>query len=162
MALSEGQSLLRKLEKVGCPFANNILIGTKEMPRILKTLDQIAREKQRAVLFVSFYKHGTSILELLDSDWDYEQCHERIVFIQWLEKNNINFEECFRSSSMPYFGEIYLDVPYDELNPQYQLLSQYLENPDGSLKDPDVAWYFMPLDMAMKYKHHDDPENWEW
>lgn len=64
---------------------------------------------------------------------------------------------------MPYLGQIYLDIPFDESNPQYQRINQYVENPDGSLKDPDIAMYCLPLEMAMEYKHLDDPEYWnEW
>lgn len=132
------------------------------MPQILQTIDKIARDKQRDVLLVSFYKHGTNRFELLDSGWKYEQCNERIEFIQWLEKNHINYQKCFLSNSAPYLGEIYLDVPYDVLNPKYQILCQYLENPDGSLKVLDLPWYVLSLEVAMKYKHHDDSEYWKW
>lgn len=132
------------------------------MPRILKMIDKISREKQRDVLFVTFHKEDINIFK---DDFDYEKCDKRKRFIQWLDENHIKFEECFGfapgAMSMSYLGQIYLDVPYDESNPQYQLLSQYLENSDSSLKDPDVAWYILPLEMAMKYKHLDDPEYWK-
>lgn len=139
------------------------------MPRVLKTLDQIAREKQRGALFITFH-----IEEVLYPDnpefvdlrlFDYKQCYRRILFIQWLNENHINFEECHGFGSLRsirYKGQIYLDVPYDETNPQYQLLCQYLENPDSSLNDPAVAWYYLSLEIAMEYKHHDDPKYWEW
>lgn len=133
------------------------------MPQVLKMIDQIAREKQRDVLLVTFHKEDMSIFK---NDFDYEQCDKRKKFVEWLDKNHINFEECFGfapgAMSMPYLGQIYLDVPYDESNPQYQLLCQYLENPDSSLKDPDVAWYFVTLELAMEYKYLDDPDYWEW
>lgn len=148
------------------------------MSRILKTVDQIAREKQRSVLFVTFHKEDIKIFDFEDIDldndddevidlddddeFDYEQCDKRKVFIQWLDENDISFQECFGfepgAMSMSYLGQIYIDVPYDESNPQYQLINQYVENPDGSLKDPDVTLYCLPLEMAMEYKHLDDPE----
>jgi len=139
------------------------------MTRILKTLDQIAREKQRNVLFVTFHKEDINIFDdegddEIDLDDDYEQCDKRKAFIQLLDENHISFQECFGFEpgvmSMSYLGQIYLDVPFDESNPQYQLINQYVENPDGSLKDPDVALYCLSLEMAMEYKHLDDPEYW--
>ena len=38
------------------------------MLRILKTLDQIAREKQRSVLFVTFHKENMRIFSFDDED----------------------------------------------------------------------------------------------
>ena len=129
------------------------------MPQILKTIDQIAREKQRDVLLVTFHKEGIS---LFNDNFSYEECDERKVLIQWLDENRINFQESFGfapgAMMMDYWGQIYLDVPYDESNPQYQLLSQYLEHPDGSSKIPDVRLYALKLELAMKYKDDDDPE----
>jgi hypothetical protein len=33
---------------------------------------------------------------------------------------------------MPYQGQIYIDVPFDENDSQYQKLVGYLENPDAA------------------------------
>lgn len=151
-------------------------------PIVLRTLDQIAREKQQDALFVIFHKifhksseeqRGLSLVShqrepylpydpryIDTSCFDYVRCHERQLFVQWLYENNINFEECWGFGSVRTYrhkGQIYIDVPYDESNSQYQLISQYLENPDGSLKDPSIAWYVLKLEIATLYKDYVDP-----
>ena len=128
------------------------------MPRILKNIDQIALEKQRDVLYVLFLCSYNDIFnnEDLTLKFHYETCMARQQLIEWLEKHQIDFSECFGWSSrsgimsMPYLGEIYLDVPFDEANPKYQLLYNHLENSDGSMKIEGVTWYYCPLSEALE------------
>ncbi|ENU89623.1 hypothetical protein F884_01765 [Acinetobacter sp. CIP 102143] len=128
------------------------------MPRILKNIDQIALEKQRDVLYLLFHKNYNDIFhnEDLSLKFHYETCIVRQQLIEWLEKHEIDFSECFGWSSrsgimsMPYLGEIYLDVPFDEANPKYQLLYNHLENSDGSMKIEGVTWYYCPLSEALE------------
>jgi hypothetical protein len=110
------------------------------MPRILNNIDQIALEKQRDVLYLLYHKSYNDSFhnEDLSLKFHYETCIARQQLIEWLEKHEIDFSECFGWStrsgimSMPYLGELYLDVPFDEADPKYQLLYNYLENSDGS------------------------------
>jgi hypothetical protein len=37
-----------------------------------------------------------------------------------------------------YFGRIYVAVPFDRTLPEYCKLEVYLENPDGSVRQPDT------------------------
>ena len=52
--------------------------------------------------------------------------------------------------SFPYLGELYLDVPFDETDSQYQLLYEHLENVDGSMKIEGVIWWCYPLEKAIE------------
>ena len=132
------------------------------MPVVIRTLDQIAREKQRGAIFITFQKEVERLPGYPDCMdyriFDYERDQKRILFVKWLYENHINFEECFGCGSVRSWrhkGQIYLDVPYDESNSQYQLLRQYIENLDGSLKDPEVAWCFLKLETAIQYEYYD-------
>ena len=51
---------------------------------------------------------------------------------------------------LPYLGNIYIDVAFDENDPQYQLVRKYLENPDGTPRNKRVRFYYLPLEHAMK------------
>ncbi|MEI6207027.1 MAG: hypothetical protein WCP20_09610 [Desulfuromonadales bacterium] len=61
----------------------------------------------------------------------------------------------------PHLGQVYIDVPFDESDPQYQLVRDYIENPDETLRDENVRWYYLPLEVAMKNAHHDEPGFWD-
>ncbi len=128
------------------------------MPRILKHVDQIAREKNRDVLYVAFDN------EIYDG-YDYKEWVSRRQLVQWLENHQISYIECSHVASENYMesyrGEIYIDVPYDENNPTYIQVRDYLENPDGSSRIPGLIFYLLPLEIAMRNKHHDEPGFWE-
>jgi hypothetical protein len=61
----------------------------------------------------------------------------------------------------PYLGQVYLDVPYDESLPEYCVLRDYLEHPDGTMRHAGVRFCVMPLDYAMRNAEHDEPGFWE-
>lgn len=83
----------------------------------------------------------------------------------WLDEHNIPWEKCgpvaSETSFRSYLGEIYIDVPFDENDPRYCIVRDYLENPDGSMRDENVRFYYLPLEHAMKNAHHDEPDFWE-
>lgn len=128
------------------------------MPRILKHVDQIAREKGRDVLFLSFDNE-------IYHDYDYEKWASRVHLIDWLRNNQINYIECFNVASEncmeSYRGDIYIDVCYDKNNLEYIKVKDYLENSDGSPRISGTLFYLLPLEIAMKNKHHDEPGFWE-
>lgn len=62
---------------------------------------------------------------------------------------------------LPYLGNIYIDVPFDESDSKYQLVREYLEKPDGTPRDERVRFYYLPLEIAMKNAHHDEPGFWD-
>ncbi len=132
------------------------------MPQILEHIDKIAREKGRDVLYIAFDK------EVFPDD-DYENWSVRNDLLEWFEENDINAIPCgllaerngFLILDEQYRGWLYLDVPFDENVPKYIKLRDHLENPDGSLCIPGVKFYYLPLEIAMKYKHHDEPGYWD-
>ena len=90
----------------------------------------------------------------------------RAALLQWLDEQGIGWEKCgpFVTVffSFGYLGDIYIDVPYDEDNPRYQLVRDHIENPDGTMSDQEhVRWYYLPLEHAMKNAHQDEPGYWD-
>lgn len=136
------------------------------MPQIIRYIDAIAREKKRDVLYVQF---GPERLSRNDKNYklhNYRDDPHRAELMQWLDEQGIAWEKCgpFVTGyfSFGYLGDIYIDVPYDEKNPQYQLVRDRIENPDGTMRDHDhIRWYYLPLEHAMKNAHQDEPGYWE-
>ena len=125
------------------------------MPVLLKSIDKIAREKQRDVLFIRF---DYNFVE----DFNYKDWPFRQHMITWLKEENIPFYECGDIATddglNSYLGQIYLDIIYDVNDPIYQKVANYLETQDGKPKIEGVLFYLVPLNLAMKNSHHDDPD----
>lgn len=128
------------------------------MPQLIKFIDQIAREKQRDVLYIEFDRE-------FYQDYDYEDWDERTQFIQWLEQNKIAYQICggwaSENSMESYRGQLYIDIAYDRSLAEYQKLSEHLEYADGRMKIKGLLFCYVPLEMAMKNKHHDKEGFWE-
>lgn len=131
------------------------------MPMLIEHIDAIARKKQRTVLCITF--HPATVYE----DWgsyNFERDPNRKRVILWLKKQKIGWRECGGVASencmCSYLGQIYIDVPFDEKNQQYQLVRDYLENPDGTMRNEQVVFCYLPLEHAMKNAHHDEPGFW--
>ncbi len=136
----------------------NITLGIITMPFLIKHIDQIAREKQRDVLYVDFDRE-------LYPDYDYKNWQIRQDLINWLDEQDISYQfwagMASEYSFESYHGQLYLDVIYDENDPVYQRLSRHLEDEQGKPKIKGVLFFYCPLDMAMQNKHHDEPGFWE-
>lgn len=117
------------------------------MPRIIKYTDQICVEKNRTILFIDFDYNAFN-----DSDGLREETPIIKETLNWLSDNNINYEEIgpFSNSGFlsGYYGRYYIDVPFDIDNIHYKLLEAYLENPDGSMKDPRKTFCYTTLDVS--------------
>ena len=89
----------------------------------------------------------------------------RNKLILWLTEQNIHHHECanFADENLiePYQGKIYIDVPYDESDSTYIKVKNHLENSDGNPRIKGVIFYLVPLKLALKNKHHDEPDFWE-
>lgn len=132
------------------------------MPMLIEHIDAIARKKQRTVLYIIF--HPATVYE----DWgsyNFAKDPNRKRVMSWLKKHNIEWQECGEIASenciCSYLGQIYIDVPFDENEPQYRLIRDYLENPDGTMRDEQVGFCYLPLEHAMENAHHDEPGFWE-
>lgn len=131
------------------------------MPQLLEHIDAIARRKQRAVLYLSFFD--------ADGDWrrsgSWWDNPTRTQVIDWLDANGVGWCECgeFASESTmrSYGGTLYLDVPFDLADPAYQALAAFLEHPDGTLRLPGMKFWAVSLEAAMRNAHHDEPGFWE-
>jgi hypothetical protein len=139
------------------------------MPQLIETIDAIARQKQRDVLFVMFKPSEPLATDSeqtsLHTRWDWEQDPLRQQVCQWLTQQQIAWQLCMLIADehciMGYQGAVYIDVPFDEADPQYQQVQQYLELPDGRMRYPSVTFYYLPLSRALENAHHDEPGFWE-
>lgn len=129
------------------------------MPQLIQYLDKIAREKQRDVLMLNFIDSSMDLDEVLDMD--FEQYKPFVETTAWLDANNIKWQPCTLQLNMVLSGRIYVDVPFDQDDPVYQKLADYLENPDGSMKIEGVKFFYMPLGKAMEYAYQDEPGYWD-
>lgn len=138
------------------------------MPCLIKHIDQVAREVNRDVLLVSFETANSDSLSS-KAPWhdnnNFETDVNRCMLIDWLDANNIGWmpigdvasEYGFRS----YHGNIYIDVPFDKNNPDFELLQQHLENEDDTPRNPLVKLWVYSLEDAIKNAHHDAPDFWD-
>lgn len=137
------------------------------MPMLLEHIDAIARKKQRAVLYLTFHpkksKKGSSMSVFSSFNWKNDQRRNQVC--EWLTAHHIAWQPCghiaSENSMLPYIGQIYLDVPFDENDPQYVLVRDYLEFPDGRLRFKTVGFWYLTLEKAMENAHHDEPGFWE-
>lgn len=139
------------------------------MPLLIRHIDAIARQEGHDVLFVAFYPGYSSPvpgLETLGSSLtDWETLPIRKQIIKWLDSQKFSWEPCGEWASenamISYLGTIYIHIPYDEKNLDYQKLRDYLENPDGSMRYKSAHFCYLTLANAMKNIHHDEPGFWE-
>ena len=127
------------------------------MPYLLKCIDQIAREKQRGALYVTFTDK--------DFGFDHENDSNRKQVISWLESKGIGWLPCGHVANPnvmgSYQGQIYIDLPYDTELPAYQKLEAYLQRPDDTMRIDGVTFYYLPLEVAMKNAYMDEPGYWD-
>ena len=140
------------------------------MPMLIDYIDKIARDKKRDVLYLKFCKkpdfNRADIDEYRDNLFiDYRNLEIRKTLLQWFEDNHITVYPCgpFAKVGMmeSYRGQLYIDIPFDQSNPDYQKIERLLENEDGTMKFPQVLFLYLPLEIAMKNAHHDEPGYWE-
>lgn len=153
------------------------------MPMLIHTIDRIARQKQRDVLFIKFHaplrqnaegqampsstdmqaQQVWALLHDHDSDIDWQNMPERQQVLDWLDAKGIDWQPC--GPFCPdgglllcgYFGDVYVDLPYDPAHPLYRELAAYLEHPDGRMRSSQVTFCCLPLSAAMRNQHHDAP-----
>lgn len=129
------------------------------MPTLIKHIDKISREKQCDVLMIRFTPDNPEDVS------DYEHSKTRIAVIDWLSENEIEFEPCGEianeNSMLRYEGQLYVDVPFDVENSNYQKLVDYLENDDGTPRLHTVGLFYVPLSVSLRNAHHDEPGFWE-
>lgn len=140
------------------------------MPQLIQHIDYIARQKQRAVLYLTFVNEPfKSFFEDSDPEDDLwrEEDSIRSKILKWFDDNGIGWKECAdiarTSGWSSYAGQVYIDVPYEVADPDYQKLVGYLEDGNDNIKEEhgNTKFWVLPLDLAMKNAHHDEPGFWE-
>ena len=115
------------------------------MPQLIQHIDQIAREKNRDVLFIHFEHYE----EAEDTDNPI-----RSIVLNWLEDHEIAYEPCMglaeEGYTDVYCGDIYIDLPFDEYDPRYQELSEYLEDDQGNMRLDGVLFFVLSLELALE------------
>ena len=135
------------------------------MPMKIEHIDAIARKVQRDVLYLEFNPKPT-----VDADgnknfvgWQTLPIRQRVI--DWLDSKGIAWRCCGHYANVNvmvgYRGQIYVDAPFEQSNPDFQALTLFLENPDGTMRFSDCTFYYCPLDHAMKNAAHDEPGFWE-
>ena len=94
--------------------------------------------------------------------WCWEDFKHRQELIQWLDDNGFTWHECGHAnwrhgwSLSSYYGCIYLDISYDVNDDKYMQLQNHLEQPDGTMRSPDVQLCLIPLEVALRLKRRPD------
>lgn len=118
------------------------------MPALIPYIHDIAIEKERAVLLITF--------EFSDG-CNYRNSPIRENLIKWLEQQKIEYQPA-TVQEYSYLGELYVDVPFDPNNSMYKVLVEHLENEDGSPKVEGVYFHYLPLEHALtmreQYSEH--------
>lgn len=134
------------------------------MPQLMQTIYEIAVAKGRDVLYIVFgdprvpppYSEGPWVVDdelIVPPDWDTHPTRQLVI--DWLESNGIGYSKtvCPASGRVileGYGGSLYLDIPFDTCNPEYQKLLAFLEYPDGSLRLPGMTFWAVPLKIALR------------
>ncbi|AJI53742.1 hypothetical protein [Francisella philomiragia] len=127
--------------------------------RAIKTIDQIAREKQRDVLFIQVKPNP---LKSFEHYRNYKPWQE---IKSWLEDNDIPHEICgpfFEDQIVieGYCGDIYIDLPNDDSLAMIQKIDEYF-NYTGERLDGKVRLCILSYDTAIKYAERDTAEFWD-
>lgn len=104
-----------------------------DMPTVLEHIDAIARQKQRDVLYLTFFDDPQG--KRTACEWP--ENATRAHLIEWLDAHGITWRECGEIANpnvmRGYRGSIYIDVCFDLGGPVYPQLVAFLELPDGTV-----------------------------
>jgi hypothetical protein len=134
------------------------------MVQLLRHIDAIARQEGFGVLYITFgINPNIPSSQQRCPEWETMPIRQQII--DWLYINDYAWKECFEIASensiTPYMGTIYVKVPYEVTNMEFQKLRDYLENQDGTIRYQEVSFNYLPLETAMRNKHHDVPGFWQ-
>jgi hypothetical protein len=128
------------------------------MVEILEHIDAISRREERDVILIEFEESNSGIRA-----WKQNATRKKVL--QWLDEHDIGWVKCFGVADEgvleAYAGQIYVNCPLDEANSSYRALSDFLEDPDGNAHFTGYRFLYVPLEIANKNAHHDEPGFWE-
>jgi hypothetical protein len=129
--------------------------------KTLRTVDQIAKEKHRDVVYVAFASHTV--------DWHHPEpywtsnTHPRHKITEWLKANNIQWEDCYEFKHPTlheiYPGHFYIDIAYDLNNPKFQALVSFIEDEHGNVKPEfgeNTKFCLLPLTVVLPHGKYDE------
>ena len=129
-------------------------------PKIIKSVDKIAREMGKDILFLEFLS--------INKEQDYRHFKafkHRQDTIVWLYDMGIHFEECLPYSEGEewtggYLGHLYFpSAVMSEDDGLYRTLKGHFENKDETSRIDGVDFYYLPLEEALKNCHIDPIPN---
>jgi hypothetical protein len=128
------------------------------IPKFIESIDAIALQAQRDVLYVkfSFPFDGTEP----PAEHEYKRLRYwqtlpgREACIAWLDEHCIDYKLCYdflpesdAGAQVPYC--IYIDLVFDKSGPLVQALMGFLTYPDGSMKFADATLCHLSLERAI-------------
>lgn len=112
------------------------------MPALINYVDSIRDTKQRDVLWLRFVPKNTSQRPFPDG----RNCPARAEVVAFLHAEGIPCKECLPTERAckglinGYFGDLYIDLPYNPADPTYLKLERFLEDESGQIKLPDTEF----------------------
>lgn len=95
-----------------------------------------------------------------DSAWKALPVRQQII--DWLDAQGIGWKRCghFAADGLPW-ATLYRPALYNKSLPAFQDLEAFLENPNGTMRYPEVFFVYCSLDKAMENAAHDEPGFWD-
>lgn len=126
------------------------------MPQLIMSIDEIARRKQRDVIYIEFQDSSSGVR------LDYKENRTRQIALKWFTEYQIPFYECGGYASDigldSYRGQVHIDVPLTPDNPLLIKVINLLGRASKVTALPGPRICFVSLLYAMENAHHDDPE----
>jgi hypothetical protein len=129
--------------------------------KILRTIEQIARDKQRDVVYVTFSGYN--------GDWRHpvpywvSKEHPRHKITEWLIHNDVDWEDCHEfhipEAHETYHGHFYIDIIHDKNDPTFQKLVSFLEDENGKVKPEfgeGTKFCLLPISVVLINNFYDE------
>ena len=126
------------------------------MPQLIMYIDEIARRKQRDVIYIEFQNRETGVR------LDYRLNPSRTAILDLFDANGIPYCECGGIASdiglESYQGQIYADVPFDKGSPSFRTVVRLLTLAKTLAEDQEPQLRHLSLSSAMENAHQDEAE----
>ena len=120
--------------------------------RPIDCINAIARQKQHNVMFLRFHLQRYDDYPLdKQVEYNFQKDHVRQLVINLLDASGIAWSpctECRDNVPEPYQGQIYLDVPCNKNNQQYQKVLHYFRKENGKMRIPTVQHCYRILNPS--------------
>jgi|694.fasta_scaffold03827_28 hypothetical protein len=164
--------IIQHIDKIARDKGRDVLM--LYFTHVLLTIENVKKYKeayrrhfQRYYGFTDQYGNKLGRSYYFEAIEDYHDNPSRQTVIDWLDANHIYWCPCGEVASEngwnSYAGQIYIDIPFDVNNTQYQKLAEFIQEDEHgfSQKFDIVQFCYLPLEKAMENAHHDEPGFWE-